>query len=302
MGLILHREPDLHNPDMIIGWPGIGNVGLITVDTIRQAVQAEELGEIEPWDFFYPNKVIIRGSILTDMEFPSSKFYYKRMANRDLILFVGEEQPAARESMYAEGARAYQMSNLVLDVAERFQCNRIYTSGAAVAIAHHSMKPRVWAVANEQKLLPELKNLSNTVLMGDVEGRENGGSITGLNGLLVGAAKRRGFPGVCLMGEVPDYLSRVPFPYPRASQSVIEVFSRILGLNIGSNLLDDMINQMENVISNVYQQFPQDIRDRIEQRKLAQEKMESGEITEEDRAWFKDHIDDFFKKGKDKGA
>ncbi|HXY75120.1 MAG TPA: PAC2 family protein, partial [Dehalococcoidales bacterium] len=271
MGLILHREPDLHNPDMIIGWPGIGNVGLITVDTLRQAVQAEEMGEIEPWDFFYPNKVIIRGSILTDMEFPSSKFYYKRMANRDLILFVGEEQPAARESMYAEGARAYQMANLVLDVAERFQCNRIYTSGAAVAIAHHSMKPRVWAVANEQKLLPDLKSLPNTVLMGDVEGRENGGSITGLNGLLVGAAKRRGFQGVCLMGEVPDYLSRVPFPYPRASQAVIEVFSRILGLNISPNLLDDMINQMETVINNVYQQFPQDIRDRIEQRKLAQE-------------------------------
>ena len=82
MGIVLHQEPELHNPDMIVGWPGIGNVGIITVETLRQALQAEELGEIEPWDFFYPNKVVIQAGILTDMSFPGSKFYFKRMANK----------------------------------------------------------------------------------------------------------------------------------------------------------------------------------------------------------------------------
>lgn len=301
MALILHRQPDLNHPDMIIGWPGIGNIGLITVDTIRQAVQAEELGEIEPWGFFYPNKVIIRGSILTDMEFPTSKFYYKRLANRDLIFFVGEEQPTSGESMYAQGARAFEMSNLVLDVAEQFGCRRIYTSGAAVAISHHSMKPRVWAVANQQPLLAEISRYPNTVLMSEVEGRGNQGSITGLNGLLVGAARRRGFPGICLMGEIPDYLSRVPFPYPRAAQAVIEVLSTTLGLSMPENMLEDAVTQMEAVIANVYGQFPQDIRDRLEQRKQAPQAKPRGAITEEDQQWLKEHIDDLFKKP-DKGA
>jgi proteasome assembly chaperone (PAC2) family protein len=110
---------------MIVGWPGIGNVGIITVETLRQVVQAEELGEIEPWDFFYPNRAVIRASILTDMGFPSSKFYFKRLAKRDLLFFIGEEQPATRESAYAEGKRAYEMANLVLDVAQKFACRRI---------------------------------------------------------------------------------------------------------------------------------------------------------------------------------
>ena len=297
MGVVLHHEPELHNPDMVVGWPGIGNVGLITIETLRQAVQAEELGEIEPWDFFYPNKVVIQGGILTDMGFPGSKFYFKRMAKNDLLFFIGEEQPATRESAYAEGKRAYEMANLVLDVAQKFSCRRIFTSGAAISVTHHTFQPKVWAVANQKALLSELRRYDNTILMSGVAGRGNQGSITGLIGLLIGAAKRRGIDGICLMGEIPDYLSRMPFPYPKASKAVLETLVKIIGINIPSNTLDDMIIQMEAVVNNIYQQFPQDIRERLEQRKnVSQTKQES--ITEEDEQWFKDHIDEFFNKDK----
>ncbi len=297
MGIILNQEPELKNPDMIVGWPGIGNVGIITVETLRQVVQAEELGEIEPWDFFYPNKAVIRASILTDMGFPSSKFYFKRLDNRDLLFFIGEEQPATRESAYAEGKRAYEMANLILDVAQKFACRRIYTSGAAVAVTHHTLQPKVWAVANQGVLLSELSSYDNTILMSEVEGKGNQGSITGLNGLLIGAAKRRGIDGICLMGEIPDYLSRIPFPYPKASKAVLETLAKIIGINLAHNTLEDMIVQMDVVVANIYQQFPQEIRERLEQRKQAtQTKLEA--ISEEDEQWFKEHIDEFFNKDK----
>jgi uncharacterized protein len=297
LGIVLHHEPELHNPDMVVGWPGIGNVGIITIETLRQAVQAEELGEIEPWDFFYPNKVIIRDGILTDIGFPGSKFYFKRLAKNDLLFFIGEEQPATRESAYAEGKRAYEMANLVLDVAQKFSCRRIFTSGAAISVTHHTFQPKVWAVANRKPLLSDLRRYDNTILMSEVAGRGNQGSITGLNGLLIGAAKRRGIDGICLMGEIPDYLSRMPFPYPRASKAVLETLAKIISINITNNTLDDMIIQMEAVVNNVYQQFPQDIRERLEQRKnVSQTKQEA--ISEEDEQWFKEHIDEFFNKDK----
>ena len=296
MGLILYQEPKLNKPDMIVGWPGIGNIGIITVDTLRQEIEAEELGEIEPWDFFYPTKVVIRGGVLADLQFPSNKFYYKQVRNKDLVFFVGEEQPVGRGGMYAEGAKAYEMANLVLDVAERFGCQRVYTSGAAVALTHHTLKPRVWAVATTGKLVAEARSYINTLLMSEVESRGNHGNITGLNGLLIGAAKKRGFEGVCLMGEIPDYLSRVPFPYPKASKSVLEVMTTILGVSIDLGALADMTNQIEEVISNVYQQFPQEVKEKIEQRKLAIE-ASPGTITVEDERWLKEHIDEFFKQG-----
>ncbi len=299
MAIRLYKEPKLKKPVMFVGWPGIGNIGIIAVDSLRKQIQAEELGEIEPWDFFYPTKVVIKASLLEDLEFPNNKFYYKRVGSKDLMFFVGEEQPSGRGRVYAEGEKAYEMANLVLDVAERFGCQRIYTSGAAVAITHHTLKPRVWAVATSQDLVTEAKNYMNTISMSEIEGRGNQGNITGLNGLLIGVAKKRGLEGICLMGEIPDYLSRVPFPYPRASQSVLEVLAEILGVSIDLSVLDDMTTQMEGVIENVYNQFPPEIRERIEQRKqIIQAK--PGAITEEDEKWIKEHIDEFFKK-EDKG-
>ncbi len=299
MGVIMHKEPDLNNPDMLVGWPGIGNIGLIAVDTIRQTLQAEEFAEIEPYDFFYPNKVILRGSILTQMEFPASKFYYKRLPHRDLLFFIGDEQPATRETIYAEGERAYEMANLVLDTATKYNCRRVFTFGAGVGITHHTLIPKVWGVANRKELLAEIRNYPNTILMNAAEGRGNDGSITGLNGLLLGVAQRRGISGISLLGEIPDYLARVPVPYPKASQSLIKTISSVFQLEISTDILGDMVNQMENVVDNVYLQFPPDIRERLEQRRQVS-RLHQETITEEDQAWLKEHIDDFFKKGDDR--
>jgi hypothetical protein len=32
-------------------WPGIGNIGIIVVDALKRMSGAEELGEIELWEF-----------------------------------------------------------------------------------------------------------------------------------------------------------------------------------------------------------------------------------------------------------
>ncbi|MBI4304062.1 MAG: PAC2 family protein [Chloroflexi bacterium] len=297
MGTVLYREPQLERPDLIASWPGIGNIGIIAVDSLRVQLRAEELGEIEPWDFFYPKKVIIRGGVLEVLEFPGNKFYYKRLANRDVLFFVGEEQPAAGGQMYAEGGKAYQMAGLVLDVAQKFGCRRVYTSGAAVALTHHTMKPRVWAVTSSKALASEIKGFGNTVLMGEAEGRGGSGSITGLNGLLLGLAKKRGLEATCLMGEIPDYLSGAPFPYPTASKSVLEVFAALLGAELDYTVLGDMASQVDEIVNGIYDKLPPEIKERLEQRKAAMQAAKSEEITDEDQRWLKEHIDELFKKG-----
>ncbi len=296
MGIRLYQEPKLEKPDMVASWPGIGNIGIIAVDTLRGQIRAEGLGEIEPWDFFYPRKVIIKAGVLEDLEFPSNKFYYKRLGKKDLIFFIGEEQPTDGGRMYAEGGKAYQMANLVLDVAERFGCQRVYTSGAAVALTHHALKPRVWAVTSRDDLNKEVKSYENTILMGEIEGRGGEGSITGLNGLLLGLAKKRGFESICLMGEIPDYLMGAPFPYPRASKSVLEVLTNLLGIEIDYGALDEMAVRIDDIIDGIYEKLPSGVRERIEQRKLVIQP-KSEVITEEDEKWIKEHIDELFKKG-----
>jgi proteasome assembly chaperone (PAC2) family protein len=296
MAVILHKEPQLDRPDLIAVWPGIGNIGVVAVDTLRGQLGAEEFGEIEAWDLFYPRKVVIRGGVLQELEFPSNRFYFKKLSQRDLIFFVGEEQPSNGGRLYAEGKKAYQMASMVLDVAERFGCQRVFTSGAAVAPIHHSDRPKVWVAVSRKELGEQTRNYQNTVLMGGVGGSVATGMITGLNGLLLGVAKKRGFDSICLMGEIPDYLSGAPFPYPKSSRSVLEVLTAMLGTEVDYSLLDTMAGQIDGFIEKIYSELPAELKERIEQRKLAARPSPEA-ITEEDARWIREHIDDFFKKG-----
>jgi proteasome assembly chaperone (PAC2) family protein len=300
MGIRLYKEPELKNPFMIVGWPGIGNVGLIAVDTLRATTEAEEFGEIESWDFFYPRKVKIKTGLLEDLEFPSNKFYFKRFEKNDLIFFLGEEQPKKQTaSNYAGGKEAYRMANLVLNVAEKFGCKRIYTSGAAVAFTHHSVRSRVWAVPNTEKLMEEIRKYPNTVLMSQVEGRGGQGFISGLNGLLLGVARKRGFEGVCLMGEIPVYFQGLLIPYPGASKSVLEVFAEVLGIKIDFGKFDEKYQDMEKKIEDIYNQIPSEVKEQLEKLKeisyLRQTDLEP--LNEENTKKLWDEISEFLKKG-----
>jgi hypothetical protein len=304
MGIKLYKEPKLERPDLICGWPGIGKIGIMAVDYLRRAIAAEELGEIEPWDLFEPRKVIIRDGLLKEIEFPSNKFYYQRLGKRDVLFFVGEEQPAEGTRLYATGERAYRMASLVLDVAEEFGSQRVYTSGAAVTQTHHSLKPRVWAVPNSQDLMDEVREYENTVLMSEIEGRHGEGAITGLNGLLLGVAKKRGIKALCLMGEIPYYLQGSPWPYPKASKSVLEVLAGTLGIDIDLGPLQEMAKKIdesiEGFLTSLYEAeaipppIRNEIRESIEKMKYVRES--PGPITEEDQKRIMEHIDELFRK------
>jgi hypothetical protein len=298
MGIRLYKRPALDNPVLIAGWPGIGNIGIIAVHTLKSLLMAEEFGEIEPWDFFYPTRLLIKKGRLEEMEFPSNKFYFKKAEKTDIIFFIGEEQPSEGRGHYAEGRKAYQLANLVLDVAEKFKCRRIYTSGAAVSPVHHTVKPRVWAVPNTERLINEVRNYDNTVVMSQVEGRGGQGAISGLNGLLLGVARQRRLEGICLMGEIPMYLQGLPIPYPKASKSVLEVLTASLGLKIKVEGLDDLIERSEREIENIYDSFPLEVRERLDKLKYLPytRVADSGPITEEDKKKILEDIDKFFKR------
>jgi len=322
MAIILYKEPELKNPVMFCGWPGIGNIGLTAMDTLKMVLRAEEFGQIEPWDFFDPQKVTIEKGLLKNLEFPSNKFYFCRKASlsgqrletcpepgrrdRDSIFFIGQQQPGEGPTRYAQGQKAYQMANLVLDVAEKFGCQRVYTSGAAVTQIHHTARPRVWAVPNKQNLIAEIKQYENTILMSQIEGRGGQGAITGLNGLLLGVAKKRGLEAICLMGEIPYYLQAAPWPYPKGSKSVIEVMLKIIDITVNPSAssgqalskLDELAQKVEENIEGFLESLytaeavPPEVRDEIE--KLRHVSHEPGPITEEEQKKIMEHIDELF--------
>jgi hypothetical protein len=134
--------------------------------------------------------------------------------------------------------------------------------------------------------------------MSDIEGKGGYGNITGLNGLLLGVARKRGFEAICLMGEIPVYLQGLPLSYPKASKSVLEVLSHSLKIEVNLDKLDELDQEVERRIEEFYQQIPSEIRrqlDRLKHVTYAQPS-EPGPITEEEEKRIMEDVEKFFKK------
>ena len=211
----LYARPRLKSPVMLASWPGIGNVSIIVASYLKKKLDFKELGEIEPSHFFDAIGVVAKDNVIEAPQFPQSKFYYwkNKGEGSDIILFIGEDQPIAK---------AYELANCVLDVGARFQAKRIYTCAAALSRIHHSEQPRAWGVVTSQHMSGDLEKYG-LVQRGNLQ-------IAGLNGLLLGVTKERGIEGICILGEVPMYATRIQ--NPMAALVVLKVLTKMLDIEI----------------------------------------------------------------------
>ncbi len=216
---------------MVATWPGIGNVSLIVAEYVLRKLSFKDLGALDGSYFFDPIGVVARDNVVQAPQFPENRFYYRKggKGERDVILFVGEDQPSAK---------VYELAQCVLDVGQRFQAERVITCAAALTRIHFTEQPRVWGVATKPELTEELARY-DLVYRGNLQ-------IAGLNGLLLGVAKERGVDGICLLGEVPTQASRVP--NPMAALAILQVLSRMLGFKIDTAELTEVAQQTKEQI------------------------------------------------------
>ena len=273
------KKPRLQSPCLIAAWSGMGGVALIVTQTLRQKLQAEECGEILPYDFFSPAEVLIEDHVIQSPKFPENKFYFWDKGDKhDLLIFIGNEQPQ----------RGWEFAHLVLDVAEEFRVRRIYTSAAFPLWMHHSREPHVWGTATTAQLVKYLK-VYGVMPMGE-------GSIGGLNGLLLGVARQRGIEGVCLLGEMPIYATRIA--NPKAAQAILEVLTKMLGIEIDLEDLAAMAEQMEPGMEQLYGFLSEEAKEAITRFEDLTANLRSP--LEADQELF-DEIERFLREQRDKG-
>jgi proteasome assembly chaperone (PAC2) family protein len=215
-GLVkISAQPKLNSPNMLAAWPGIGNVAMIAATYLLKKLNFKELGEIEASRFFDPIGVLVKNNVVEAPQFPRSKFYYWKSKGEgsDIILFIGEDQPAAK---------GYELAHCVLDVGLKFQVKRVYTCAAAMTRIHHTEPPGVLGVATSQSVAKDLGK-HDLVQASNLQ-------IAGLNGLLLGVAKERDIEGICLLGEVPVYATKIQ--NPMAALAVLKVMTKMLDVEI----------------------------------------------------------------------
>lgn len=220
------KEPKLKNPILVEGLPGIGLVGKLAADHMLDELKAKKF--IEIYSPYLPPQVFIQddGTIrLVNME-----FHYWRGKKSDLILLTGEFQGITPDSQY-------QLSEKILDIAERFNVSKIFTLGG-LGTGDITTKPRVFGAVTKKELIGELEG-SGIVFKG-------GGAIFGASGLLLGLGLLRGIHGACLMGETHGQIIDA-----KSAEAVLRVLTRVLGIEIDMTKLAEKAKETEKQIGKV---------------------------------------------------
>jgi len=213
----LSKIPNLRSPYLICGFPGTGYVGKMVVDHLIQELKAVHLADIYCTSF--PPRVIIGTDGTVDLT--RNSIYYSRHceAHKDDLVFVtGDAQPVSPES-------EYYLAEEILKIVTQFDTKQVFTLGAYITGAF-AEKPKVYCMSTD---LETLHSLSTQ----DISHLDNG-SVTGMNGLVIGIAKLLDMKGVCFLAETSGYVIDAI-----ASKNILEalMFTITLKVNMESMIL-----------------------------------------------------------------
>lgn len=211
----IYEKPQLSNPVLVEGLPGIGLVANIAVAYLIRKLDAKLFGEIKS-SYFHDVAVTNKDGLLT---YPTNQLYYYKgeKSGRDLILLYGNTQ-----ALTARGQ--YELCGCILKTAESLGCKLIITLGG-YRPGKGAVKPRLYFAASDRDMAEEAKDLGAEPLRIQ---------IFGLAGLLIGMCRLRDLKGLCLLSETPG-----TYPDKEAAHELLKALSRILKIKVDISDLGD---------------------------------------------------------------
>jgi len=233
-GTKIHYKPRFKkNPDIIAALPDMGNVAGLCQKLLLDKIETKLFAEIFA---FWPNFVTYKNGLINYTQ-SSYKFYANTKYN--IIIFTGDFNPS-------DPRRLYEICYEVVKIAKLFNVKTLYSFGASLKPVN-TIEKIVYVAVNKINLIKSLENQKIQVL-------DDGGQITGFNGLILGIAKEHNLDGICILGEIdnPNVIQ------PKTAQEILKVLLRILNLSfIDLSDLDEeekrkkFMEQQMNYFSNI---------------------------------------------------
>lgn len=226
------QSAQLRDPWLVAAWPGMGNVAVGAASYLVLKLNARLAHELHAPDLFDVPQIEVRAGLARAGRLPRNMFFEWRnpaASGRDLLIFIAEAQPVVG---------GYALCHKLLEYAMARGVGRLFTFAAMASQLHPSSQPRVFGVANDAAMLPQLKEVEVEIL--------KEGQISGLNGVLLSAGAERRLPGVCLLGELPYFAAAVP--NPKASHAVLEAFTTLAGAEIDFADLKEQAQALEQAL------------------------------------------------------
>lgn len=233
---MMKKEVKLNRPVLVVGLPGIGNVGKLVAEHLKSEFGGVKLATL--YSNHFPHKVIMlkNGGI----RLVSNRFYYlrsKKKGGSDIVLLIGDDQAITPEGQY-------EVNSKIVDFfKDKLKGSFVYTIGGYTTGEPITGVPRVYGNATSKEVVESFKG--SKVLFG-----QSKGMIWGSAGLIIAFAKRSKIDGVCLMGET----SFVDLD-AAAAKSVLLALAERLGLTIDTKNLDQIIAKTAQAIKEIEQQM-----------------------------------------------
>lgn len=224
------KKPKLKNPVLIAGLPGIGNVGKIAVDFLKQDLKAKKLLEFS--SEYLPHTVFVNEKNL--IELPSIQLWYFSTSKRDVLLLVGDAQPVHEMACYG-------FCESLIGVLKELGCNDAVTLGG-IALRHVPKKPQVYCIGANKKTVAEF--VKGTVLKTELYGVV--GPIIGVTGVLAGLASKHGLNAVVVLAETfghPMFLGIA------SAREILLALGQKFGITLRLDSLTREMKQMEEEMS-----------------------------------------------------
>jgi uncharacterized protein (TIGR00162 family) len=228
------EKVELKDPVLVEGLPGVGNVGKLAADYLRDKLSAKPLATI--YSKFFPPQVYVSEEGLIRMV--SNDLTYRKATKageRDLLILGGDYQGISPEGQY-------ELTHQVLQFCHGLGVKELYTL-AGFAQGHVVEEPRVLGAATSAARVEMMKKFGVIFSRNDP-----GGGLIGASGLFLGLGRTFGIEGVCLMGETSGY-----FVDPRSAEAVLKVLAKVLGLTVDFSDLEAKAKEIDRIAQKIHE-------------------------------------------------
>ncbi|MGQ4554522.1 proteasome assembly chaperone family protein [Halobellus sp. GM3] len=222
-------EPDLRDPALIEGLPGVGHVGKLAAEHLLEEFDSELVARVFADEF--PPQVAVDDEGVAELA--CAEFHAVDTGERDLLVLTGDHQAQSHSGHY-------HITDAFLDVAATYDVDDVYALGG-VPTGELVDEPDVLGAVSHADGVDALEDAG-------VEFREGepAGGIVGVSGLLLGLGGRRGFSAACLMGETSGYLVD-----PSSAQAVLEVLESVVDFEVDYDSLEERAEEMKEVAEKI---------------------------------------------------
>ena len=227
--IVLENSPQLKDPIFIEGLPGVGNVGKIAADYMKDKLNATKFGEV--YSKHFPPQVLLNDESVAELA--HNELWHFDVNGKDVIMLLGNYQSTSPEGQF-------EVASHVMNLLTEMKVSKIITLGGygtGVLVD----EPRVLGAVAFAEMIPELKEHGVTFSKG-----EPAGGIVGASALFLGMGKIKGIDSVCLMGETSGY-----FLDYKSAAAMLKVLKSMIGFDIDTTELDEMSKQLDTLTEKV---------------------------------------------------